>query len=80
MTIPLSAFDQDLIDGLVTWSFVTEPLHGTFSLSANNYQSVVEYHPEGNYTGADFLEIKIYDPLHPHLFDLFRSRYIFAKR
>ena len=70
LTIPLSAFDQDLIDGLVTWSFVTEPLHGTFSLSANNYQSVVEYQPEGNYTGADFLEIKIYDPLHPHLFDL----------
>ena len=72
LNIPLTAYDQDLVDGLVTWSILTNSSHGVSSISANDYQCFVEYKPDANYTGSDFLEIKIYDPVHPHLFDILK--------
>ena len=68
-TLPLSAYDQDVVDGAAQWIALTAPIHGECSFPTNGYTGNFQYIPEGNFTGTDFIKIKIFDPIDPSAHD-----------
>ena len=62
LTLPLTIYDSDVVDGLVYWQSLTPPTNGEVTFPTSGYFGNVNYTPDANFTGYDHFEILIYDP------------------
>ena len=58
----LDAVEQDLVLGNLTWTILSPPVYGNATVVGTGTRpSSLIYVPEGNFTGSDSFELKVYD-------------------
>ena len=62
LNLPLSFYDLDGGNDMTNVRVLSNPLNGLLDLQIQDNEINLNYIPEGNFTGSDFIEIQIYDP------------------
>ena len=62
LNLPLSFYDLDGDNDMTDVTVTSNPINGLLDLQIQDDEIILNYIPEGNFTGSDLVEIQIYDP------------------